>query len=74
MFSKQMECDRREMFGGGNGDVLRKAIDFEVIERGGRWRPKMAWRRKKVKWIEQNGIKKENSIDKPRRRNAVHKL
>ena len=31
----------------GNNDVLRRALDFEVVERKGRGRPKTSW--KKVK-------------------------
>ena len=42
-----------------NDDVLR-ALDFEVVGRIGRRRPKMTWRRHVVKQVEETGLKKED--------------
>ena len=54
------------------GDVLRKTLDFEVAGRKGR--PYMAWKRQVKEHTNQIGLKRENAIDRVKRRNGVYKL
>ena len=35
-----------------NGDVLRRALDFEVAKRRGRGRPNMTWKKYRSNWTE----------------------
>ena len=49
-----------------NNYGLRRALDFKVIGRRRRGRPKMTWRRQVVKLVEEIGLKKESAIDRPR--------
>ena len=56
-----------------NGDVLRRALDFEVARRG-RGRPNMTWKKQVEKHINQIGLKKEDAIDRVKWRNGVYKL
>ena len=41
-----------------NGNILRKALDFEVAGRRGRGRPNMAWKRQVEKHTNQIGLKR----------------
>ena len=56
-----------------NNDVLR-ALDFEVVGRRGRGRLKMTWRRHGIKQVEESGLKKEDTINRPKWHNAVNKF
>ena len=57
-----------------NGDVLRRALDFEVAGRRGRGRPNMTWKRQVEEHTNQVGLKREDAIDRAKRRNVVYKL
>ena len=57
-----------------NGDVLRRALDFEVAGRRGRGRPNMTWKRQVAEHIIQIGLKREDAIDRVKRRNGVYEL
>ena len=46
----------------GNGDVLRRALDFEVAGRRGRGRPNMTWKRQVEEHIHQIGLKRRMSL------------
>ena len=47
-----------------NGNVLRRALDFERTGRRGRGRPNMTWKRQVEGYINQIGMKREDAIDK----------
>ena len=47
-----------------NGDVLRRALDFEVAVRRGRGRPNKTWKRQVEEHINQIGLKREDTIDR----------
>ena len=47
-----------------NGDVLRRALDFEVAGRRGRGRRIMTWKRQVEEHIDEIGVKKEDSINR----------
>ena len=50
--------------------MLRRALNFEVVWRRRRGRPKMTWKRQ----VEENGLKEDDAIDRPKWRDAVNKL
>ena len=58
----------------GNNDVLRKALDFEVVGIRGCGRQKMTWRRQVIKYMDEIGLKKEDAIDRMKWCHAVNKL
>ena len=47
-----------------NGDVLRRALDFEVSGRRGRGLPNMTWKRQVEEHIIQIGLKREEAIER----------
>ena len=53
-----------------NGDVLRRALDFEVAGRRGRGGPNMT-RKRQVEHTNQIGLKREDAIDRASWRNGV---
>ena len=55
-----------------NGDVLRRALDFEVAERRGRGRPNMTWKRQVEEHINQITLKREDAADRAKWRNGVY--
>ena len=57
-----------------NGDVFRRALDFEVAGRRGRGRPNMTWKRQVEEHINQIQLKREDAIDKVKWRNGVYDL
>ena len=57
-----------------NGDVLRRALDFEVAGRRGRGRLNMTWKRQVEEHINQIGLKREDAIDRVKWRNGVYEL
>ena len=57
-----------------NGDVLRRVLDFEVVERRECGRSNMTWKRQVEKHTAQIGLKKENAIDRAKWRDSVYKL
>ena len=57
-----------------NGDVLRRALDFEVAERRGRERPNMTCKRQVEEHINQIELKKEDIIDRVKCCNGVYEL
>ena len=56
------------------GDVLRRALDFEVAGRRGRGRPNMTWKRQLEEYINQIGLKRKDAIDRVKWRNDVYEL
>ena len=66
-----MECDGKHVLRRDNGDVLRRALDFEVAGRRGRGRPNVTWKRQVAEHIIQIGLKREDSIDRVKWRNDV---
>ena len=63
-----------ECFEEDNDDVSGRALDFEAVGRRGRGRPKMTGRRQVVKQVEEIRPIKEDTIDRPGWRDAVHKF
>ena len=57
-----------------NGDILRRALDFEVVGRRGRGRPNMTLKRQVEEHINQIGLKREDFIDRVKWRNGVYEL
>ena len=57
-----------------NGDVLRRALDFEVAERRGRGRPNMTWKRHVEEHINQIELKRKDAIDRVNWRIGVYEL
>ena len=57
-----------------DGDVMRRALDFEVAGRRGRGRPNMTWKRQVEEHIDQIGVKKEDAIDRMKWRDGVYEL
>ena len=47
-----------------NGDILRRALDFEVAKRRGRGQPNMMRKRQVEKHTDQIGLKKKDAIDR----------
>ena len=58
----------------GNGDVLRRTLEFEVAGRRGRGLPNMAWKRQVEEHTNQIGLKRENAIDRVKWRNGAYEL
>ena len=56
-----------------NGDVLRRALGFEVAGRRGR-QPNMTWKRLVEEDINQIGLKRKDAIDRVKWHNGVNKL
>ena len=56
------------------GDVLKRALDFEVAGRRGRGKPSMTWKRQVEEHIDQIGLKKEDAIIKAKWRDGVYEL
>ena len=56
------------------GHVLRRALDFEVAGRRGRWRPNMMWKKQVEEHINQIGPKREDAIDRVKWHNGVYEL
>ena len=59
---------------GDNGDVLRRALDFELAGKKGRGRPNMTWKRQVEEHINQIGLEREDAIDRVKWRNGVYEL
>ena len=57
-----------------NGDVLRRALDFEVSGRRERGRPIMTWKRQVEEHSGQNGLKKEDAINGTKWRDGIYQL
>ena len=57
-----------------NGDILRRALDFEVAGRRRHGRSNMTWKRQVEEHINQIGLKRENAIDRVKWRNGVYEL
>ena len=57
-----------------DGDVLRRALDFEVAGRRGRGRPNITWKRQVEEHIDQIGLKKKDAIDRTKWRDGIYKL
>ena len=47
-----------------NGDILRRALDFEVVVRRKCGQPNMTWKKQVQEHINQIGLKKEDAIDR----------
>ena len=56
-----------------NGDVLRRALNFEVARRG-HGRPNMTWKRQVEEHINLIGLKREDAINRVKWRNGVYDL
>ena len=75
----QVECDcfekvlRRDVLRRDNGDVLRRALDFEVAGRRGYGRQNMTWKKQAEEYTSQIGLKRENAIERVRWRIGVYK-
>ena len=52
-------------------DVLRRALDFEVVRKKERRQAKMRWIRQVEELIEEIAIKREDATDRTKWRNAV---
>ena len=46
-----------------NGDLLRRALKFEVAGKRGRERPNMTWKRQVEEHINQIGLKRKDAIN-----------
>ena len=57
-----------------NGDVLRRALDFEVAGRRGRGRPNMTWKRQVEQHTNQIHLKREDAVDRVKWCNGVYEL
>ena len=57
-----------------NGDVLRRALDFEVAGRRGHGQLNMTWKKQVQEHINQIGLKKEHAIDRVKWHNGVYEL
>ena len=55
-----------------NGDVLRRALGFELVERRCSGRPNITWKRQVEEHINQIGLKREDAIDRVKWRNSVY--
>ena len=58
----------------GNDDVLRRALDFEVVGRRGCGQLNMTWKRQVKGHSDQTVLKKEDVIDRTRWHDGVYKL
>ena len=57
-----------------DGDVLRRALNFEVAGRRGRGQLNMTWKRQVEEHINQIGLKKEDAINRVKWINGVYEL
>ena len=57
-----------------NGDVLRRAMDFEVAGKRGCEQPNMTWKRQVEGHTNQIALKRENAIDRLKWCNGVYEL
>ena len=57
-----------------NGDVLRRALDFEVAGTRVHGLPNMTWKRQVEEHINQTGLKREDAINRVKWRNGVYEL
>ena len=57
-----------------DGDVMRRALDFEVAGRRGRGRPNMTSKRQVEEHTDQIGVKKEDAIDRTKWHGGVYEL
>ena len=57
-----------------NGNVLRRALDFEVAGRRGRGSLNMMWKRQEEEHTNQIGLKREDAIDRVKWCDGVYKL
>ena len=57
-----------------NGDVLRRALYFEVAGRRGRGQSNMTWKRKVEELINQIVVKREDTTDRVKWHNGVYEL
>ena len=57
-----------------DGDVLRRALDFEVAGRRGHGQVNMMWKGQVEEHTEQIGLKKEDAIDRAKWHDGVYKL
>ena len=64
----------RHVLGRNTGDVLRRALNFEVAGRRRPGRPNMTWKKQAQEYIDQIGMKKEDAIDRTKWRDGIYKL
>ena len=57
-----------------NGDVLRRALNFEVAGRRRRGWPNMTWKRQVEEYNNHFGLKRKNAIDRVKWRIGVYEL
>ena len=58
----RVECNGVGMFfRRDNHEVLRRALDFEVVVKRGRGQPNMTWKRQVGEHIDKIGLKKEDT-------------
>ena len=57
-----------------DGDILRRAMDFEVAGRRGHGRPNITWKRQVEENTNQIGLKKEDIIDRTKWRDGSYKF
>ena len=57
-----------------NSDVLRRALDFEVVGKRRGERPNMTWKRQVEERTDQIGLKREDAIARMKWRNGVYEL
>ena len=57
-----------------DGDVLRRALNFEETERRERGRPNMTWKRQLEEHIDQIELKQEDAIDRTKWHDSIHEL
>ena len=57
-----------------NGDVLRRALDFQVVGKRGGGQSNMMWKRQVEEHINQIGLRRENATDRSKRHNGVYEL
>ena len=56
-----------------DGNILRKALDLEVMGKRRRGRPKSTWKRKVEEEVKKLGLEKEDALDREKWRRAVWK-
>ena len=57
-----------------NGDVLRKTLDFEMVERRGHGLLTMTWKRQVQEHINQIELKRKDAIDRVTWHNGIYEL
>ena len=57
-----------------NGDVLRKTLDFEMVERRGHGLLTMTWKRQVQEHINQIKLKRKDAIDRVTWHNGIYEL